>query len=535
MGVEIWKHRAFCYTSWLLAHLWSCSKAFRRRKPQRWACRVARVLSVVWFRLIQDLDTSLVVFLRGACSGLGPPEGGIVYGLFSKEALYVGKASVSRTRSPDLAARLTEHFRCLYRSGLKDANKPRYRLLMRELWSVRFFPLAVFPTISQTLAAEALAISMEAPMGNARDAAEQRRIWRKGENVKVRAPRRRPSSWRRRKRRPWEMYLGLLRYPRSSGEPVPGQASSVSRCAGAGHSFFSSLHSTDTGRACVLWFSRSSLSAVRMVRIHRTSRGSSCRGGLGGKLHHICIMRANMFPNFSQCSASRVLDYLLRFHSLPPKRVPVYQVPSVVENIGNVKRKFHDVIGRVRCGPACRWTQTQLAVRKAGSKRWLRFFNGKRALRDVRSEDFRDWEVEQFADALALRSLRAAPGVWRPPVWGQADEINSECLSLFFGRGQSKREFHKELIHNFMEPCAVNWILFIKLGRRHRSGQSWKCRLRRPCAKVMSSLRTIVRPTMRGTWIGKNLVPHVTTVSRQAHLNSPAWASRTGCLHSSSH
>ena len=38
---------------------------------------------------------------------------------------------------------------------------------------VRFFPLAVFPTISQTLAAEALAISVKAPMGNARDAAEE--------------------------------------------------------------------------------------------------------------------------------------------------------------------------------------------------------------------------------------------------------------------------------------------------------------------------------------------------------------------------
>ena len=112
-----------------------------------------------WFRLIQDLDTSLVVFLRGICSGLGPPEGGIVYGLFSKEALYVGKASVSRTHSPGLVARLTEH-------------------------------------VTQ----EALANS------------------------------------------------------------VPLQASSVSRCALGGHSFFSSLHSTDTGRACVLWFSRSSLS-----------------------------------------------------------------------------------------------------------------------------------------------------------------------------------------------------------------------------------------------------------------------------------
>ena len=86
-------------------------------------------------------------------------------------------------------------------------------------------------------------------------------------------------------------------------------------------------------------------------------------------------------------------------------------MPSVVKNIGNVKRKFHDVIGGMRCGPARRWVQAQLAVRKAGSKRWLRFFNGKRAIRDVQSEEFRDWEVEQFADALVLRSLRAVPGV----------------------------------------------------------------------------------------------------------------------------
>ena len=77
-----------------------------------------------------------------------------------------------------------------------------------------FFPLVVFPTISQTLAAEALAISMEAPMGNARDAVGERRLRRNGENAKVRAPRRRPSS-------------------------VPVKASSVSRCAGAGHFFFS--------------------------------------------------------------------------------------------------------------------------------------------------------------------------------------------------------------------------------------------------------------------------------------------------------
>ena len=103
-----------------------------------------------------------------------------MYGLFSKEELKFVKASVSRKHCPGLAARFTEHIRCLYRQGLKDANKTWYRLLRRRLCGVRFFPLAVFPTISQTSAAEALAISMEAPMANARDATEERRLRRIG-------------------------------------------------------------------------------------------------------------------------------------------------------------------------------------------------------------------------------------------------------------------------------------------------------------------------------------------------------------------
>ena len=131
-----------------------------------------------------------------------------------------------------------------------------------------------------------------------------------------------------------------------------------------------------------------------------------------------------------RCSASGVLEYLLRFHSLTPERVPVFQVPSFFKNIGKVKRKFHEVIVGIRCGPTRREVPAQFAVRKAGSRRWLRFFNVKQALRDVHSEEFVDWEVEQFADALVLRSLRAVPGVWRLPVWGQADHINAECFSV---------------------------------------------------------------------------------------------------------
>ena len=89
--------------------------------------------------------------------------------------------------------------------------------------------------------------------------------------------------------------------------------------------------------------------------------------------------------------------------------------------------------------------------------------------RDVHSEESVDWEVEQFA--LVLRSLRAVPGVWRLPVWEQADDINSEFFSLL-GSWSLQTRIHKELTHNFVEPCAEYWSPFIKLECRQRSGQS---------------------------------------------------------------
>ena len=75
--------RATLGASCLLQHvLVACTllelhQAFQRRKLQTWTCRVARVLSVGWFRFIQNLDISLIVFLR-VLLWLGPSEGGIV-------------------------------------------------------------------------------------------------------------------------------------------------------------------------------------------------------------------------------------------------------------------------------------------------------------------------------------------------------------------------------------------------------------------------------------------------------------------------
>ena len=151
------------------------------------------------------------------------------------------------------------------------------------------------------------------------------------------------------------------------------------------------------------------------------------------------------------------------------------------------------------------WASAQVGSGAAGSSQSgqqevVAVLQWQETVRDVQSEDFRDWEVEQIADALELRSLRAVPGVWRLPVRGQADDINSECFSLLGSwsiRTRIPQITHTQL---YATTCGV-------LDSIHQVGApppQW-AELEVPLgAMVMSSLRTIVGPTRRGAWIGKN-------------------------------
>ena len=129
-------------------------QASRRRKPQRWTCRVARILSVGWFDLVRNLDTSLVRFWGLLKMGL-----------------------------------------CADSPGRKRCTLARHVLLAHTV--IRFSIAHVSKMQTNPGIDFSGADYGEAPVGNAKDAAEERRLRCKGDNAKVRAPRRRPSSWRR--------------------------------------------------------------------------------------------------------------------------------------------------------------------------------------------------------------------------------------------------------------------------------------------------------------------------------------------------
>ena len=75
-----------------------------------------------------------------------------------------------------------------------------------------------------------------------------------------------------------------------------------------------------------------------------------------------------------------------------------------------------EFIGGMRCGPAHHWVQAQLEVCKAGGTRWLQFFNGKRALRDVHSESSCNGTSSKLPMRWRCGACVPCWGVWRLPV-----------------------------------------------------------------------------------------------------------------------
>ena len=257
MGVQIWKHRAYCCMSWWRAHWWSRIRRFDAVSPRGglavlpgYSVFCGFVSSKIWTQLLLYfcvVDVRVWVLLKVELCMVSSP----------RKRFLLAKASVSRTHSLGLAARLTEHIRCLYRPGLKRCKQTPVSTSEAQVMERSFLSIGCLSTISRTFAAEALVISMEAAIGSARGVAEERRTRRKGENAKVRAPRRRPWSWRRRKRRPWESIWGCSATEEALSNWSRGKPVQFPGARGLDIPFFSSLHSSDTGRTC---FSRSSLS-----------------------------------------------------------------------------------------------------------------------------------------------------------------------------------------------------------------------------------------------------------------------------------
>ena len=145
-----------------------------------------------------------------------------------------------------------------------------------------------------------------------------------------------------------------------------------------------------------------------------------------------------------QCSASRILVYLRRFLSLPPKRVPVFQVPPVVRSIG--------LVNSTRLLVAC-----GMGLLVDGRKRiWM---CARRAAKGGCGSSM----ARGSSETCSLKSSRNGMSTRVPKRWCCA--ACGPCRGSGDCRCGSRQRIsipsvshvwvHKESITNCMEPCGI--------------------------------------------------------------------------------
>ena len=163
-----------------------------------------------------------------------------------------------------------------------------------------------------------------------------------------------------------------------------------------------------------------------------------------------------------QCSVSWVLEYLLRFHSLPP----LFRCLQSSRTLGMSSENFHEVIGSIRCGPARRWVckHSWMCPRRAG-----RGGCGSSMAGGLVETCSPRRSGNGMSTSLPMRWHCAACG----PCGGSGEcrywsrrKMSILIVSHILDHGRFEREIHKELIHICTEPCVVLWSLFIKSGQR---------------------------------------------------------------------
>ena len=143
---------------------------------------------------------------------------------------------------------------------------------------------------------------------------------------------------------------------------------------------------------------------ARKVQTVRTFRGTGCPGGLGGRVHHICMKAANMSPIFSNSSPDSVLSKEFQFfRCLQSSRILGMSSES------STMLLVACCVGRLA----------------GGFKRSWQF--AKRAARGGCGSSMARGPFETFTPRISRTGRSSTlPMHWCCAVWERADDINAE-------------------------------------------------------------------------------------------------------------
>ena len=425
-----------------MAHLFVVLAALRLRRAQRssrrrfprWAARVLRLLPDGWVTEMCSPQSAARQAVWDALGGRLPtvrsPLGAsgsvaVVYTLFNKAGVYIGKANIQRKVHAGLPYRLWEHLHALMHPRPGPGRMARYRLLREQLWGVSFVPCILAETEPKAFSMEAFAIRSEQPLCNAaekfRYGTRPTKLAHKGQ------PRQRPSSWRRARTTPWASIWSRAQTWTAAFRDKSGrfpELVGVNSVDGAFTSLYR-LHQKENfeQRQCVgpvwLW----SLQHSVLLLSYMASRRPTIflpkwrRFELAEFLFRLVRVMEVAVPIHSRRLGMRKqIAFLLRSLHLRLV-VPVFVIPAgmgMAKGKALVRRLLRGIVNEIRCAPYREWILDHMRVRLGPTPKWKQAVNANKRFLEM------EFPAEEVYGNMRVRypqHMQVLPGNWGLPQW----------------------------------------------------------------------------------------------------------------------
>ena len=437
-------------------------KAKQGKRLSRKLARLIRLLPPGVAMLIATWDSAYIATLVSVINAEGVGTQAAVYALWCSTMFYIGKCGLLRkTGVPGIPARVGEHLRLTMWPWHRDGRRLRYiHLRTAGLLAVRFLPMVILPTGPRALAVESLLILLEVPNGNDRRADGDKV---RPQKLKSPQPRRRPSSWVRRKqqrgkKQPQSLWadpafakqlrrhcvaqdLGRRHDLLDFGGPLGLQRhyrllyTIQLRALFAATGCYGPLDIFHPDRL-VLW-----LSLLAVNRAPSPLPPSWARDQRADFLYKSVENLPLIRQAWRRARVRATLEGYLRKHRLPPTRLQPLPLPRTVLHRARaaVANVVWSTTACLRSVAACQWLRQGVTYVKAATVRWSSVVTAPRQCRTFSRSTLARYSVRKLAALSSMPSLTAVPAPWRLARWPTQRSIQQRVATAWNNWAEAAR------------------------------------------------------------------------------------------------
>lgn len=419
--------RLLCHIHVALAVL-DLAAAAANRPP--WYKRM-RLLLAPSLRHLCDADSVAIALVRSIIDADHlPAVHGLIYGLYTKDNLYIGKTKLKRADdNPGAVARFREHYIALRKPSSQEAK--RYKKLRNPgIECVRFLPLILADTSAQLTNLETTAIRQVAPSLNGRDAANR---FFQPIATSIKPSRSRPFRRKTHLKDACLWTLPCVAKKLAQFEDNDG----VIMCQEPYARFYSVLSARVPAPISIYDPSNAMLCGAYLSTTRATlpKPSSWCVQKWAQFLYQVAIALQAMCSHMRRSLATCKLDRISAAFSLPPRIVPPLVIPWCMTKTGiqYVKRVLHRMLFRLPCEAARRWMRCRVRIVFGSVQKLSSRVNAPASCSRFQLHKFLSRPAFDIGYAATCPSLRTVGRDYNMPFWPDHDDVLTG-LNAGFGR-----------------------------------------------------------------------------------------------------